>query len=232
MRVILAEDSVIIRHGLERLLQREGHEVVESLTSADTLPAAVDRHHPDAVILDIRMPPTHTDEGLRAASALRPGRPALGILVLSQYVVPEYAMRLLESGERATGYLLKDRILDGHELSHALVRIVEGGTVVDPELVAALFANKRRTAPLERLSTREQEVLRLMAEGLSDKGIAERLVVSPHTVGTHVQHIFQKLLLPDATSDNRRVLAALTWLQQYDAGTGVGDHSAGHPPRP
>jgi DNA-binding NarL/FixJ family response regulator len=214
MRVILAEDSVIVRHGLERLLSHEGHEVVATLSRADSLPAVVATHQPVAVVVDIRMPPTHTDEGLRAAANLRTGYPRLGLLVLSQYVVPEYGMRLLETGEQYTGYLLKDRILDAHQLTDALLRIVDGGTVVDPDLVSSMFAARRKDAPLRQLSERELEVLKHVAEGLSDKGIAERLVLSPHTVGTHIQHIFQKLAMPDSAVANRRVLAALTYLQR------------------
>ncbi len=160
------------------------------------------------------MPPTHTDEGLRAAAQLRTGHPRLAILVLSQYVVPEYATRLLEDGERYTGYLLKDRILERHELSHALGRIAAGGTVVDSELVKVMFDARRRDEPLMRLSDRERDVLHLMAQGLSDKGIAERLFISTNTVGTHVQRIFRKLGLPDGADGNKRVLAVLSYLQR------------------
>lgn len=180
---------------------------------------AVAAHEPDAVILDIRMPPTHTDEGLRAAESLRAAHPRLGLLVLSQYVVPEYALRLLEGGERYTGYLIKDRILNHHELSDALERVVHGGTVVDPELVQTLFAMKRRDDPVDRLSAREREVLQLMAQGLSDKGVAERIFVTPNTVGTHIQRIFRKLDLPEGSAGNRRVLAVLSYLQR------VGGHT-------
>lgn len=217
MRLIIAEDAIIVREGLERLLTAEGHEVVASLARADALPAAVDLHAPDALVVDIRMPPTHTDEGLRIAAQLRATHPRLGILVLSQYVVPEYAMRLLKDGERCTGYLLKDRILERHELTRALERLVAGGTVVDPELVDVMFAAKRRDEPLLRLTDRERDVLQLMAEGMSDKGIAQSLFVSTNTVGTHVQHIFRKLGLPDGAAENRRVLAVLSYLQNGGA---------------
>jgi DNA-binding NarL/FixJ family response regulator len=216
MRVILAEDSVIVRHGLGRLLSHEGHDVLATLSSSDALLAVVATQQPDAVVLDIRMPPTHSDEGLQAAASLRAHHPTLGVLVLSQYVVPEYAMRLLENGERYTGYLLKDRILDSQQLTNALDRIVAGGTVVDPDLVESMFAARRQAAPLRALSDRELEVLKLVAEGLSDRGIAERLVLSTHTVGTHIQHIFQKLGLTDSAAANRRVRAALTYLQRHD----------------
>ena len=218
MRVIVAEDSVIVRTGLERLLSHEGHDVVSALNSTTALAAVVDTHLPDAVILDIRMPPTHTDEGLRAAMALRPGHPQLGLLMLSQYVVPEYALRLLQTGEAYTGYLLKDRIMDGRALTNALARITGGGTVVDPTLIAALMAEGQQGPALRQLSHREHDVLRLMAEGLSDKGIAENLVLSTNTVGTHIQHIFQKLGLPDDSSANRRVLAAVHYLQHQENG--------------
>lgn len=212
MRVIIADDSVIVREGLERLLGSDGHEVVATFNRPDALAAAVASQAPDALVVDIRMPPTHTDEGLQAAARLRADHPQLGILVLSQYVVPEYAMRLLRDGERYTGYLLKDRILEREELLRALEEVVGGGTVVDPELVNAMFAVKRREEPISRLSDREREVLQLMAEGRSDKGIAERLYVSPNTVGTHIQHIFQKLGLPEGATENRRVLAVLNYL--------------------
>jgi DNA-binding NarL/FixJ family response regulator len=213
MRVILADDSVIVRMGLERLLGHEGHEVVATLSRPEPLAAVVTAHKPDAVLIDIRMPPTHTDEGLRAASALRTRWPRLAVLLLSQYVVPEYALRLLEAGEQYTGYLLKDRIMDPPQLTQALERLVAGGTVVDPDLIASLFAARQKDTASQALSDRELEVLKHIAEGLSDKGIAERLVLSTHTIGTHIQHIFQKLGLPDSATANRRVLATLTYLQ-------------------
>lgn len=217
MRLMLADDAVIIRAGLERLLSAEGHEIVASFATTSPLEAAIAADQPDAVILDIRMPPTHTDEGLRAAESLRATHPRLGLLVLSQYVVPEYALRLLEGGERYTGYLLKDRILNRHELCDALERVVHGGTVVDPDLVRTLFAMKRTNDPVDRLSARERDVLQLMAEGLSDKGIAEKIFVSPNTVGTHIQRMFRKLDLPEGSAGNRRVLAVLRYLQRTSA---------------
>jgi len=184
---------------------------VAAVTGPEPLPAAVAQHHPDAVVIDIRMPPTHTDEGLRAGAALRARYPRLAILVLSQYIVPEYATRLLGGGERYTGYLLKDRVMEPAQLTSALERIVAGGTVVDPDLVALLLRS-RPDGPLGSLTERESEVLRLMAEGLSDKGIASALFVSTNTVGTHVRHIFSKLGLADGVADNRRVLAVLEYL--------------------
>src|SRR2546430_4517188 len=191
MRVIVVDDSVIVREGLRRLLEAEGHQVVDAVARPEQVAAAVAATGPDAVILDIRMPPTYTDEGLQIAMSLRKSRPELGILVLSQYAVPEYATQLLESGPRGTGYLLKDRILEPLELTHALQRLAEGGTVVDLDVVGELLAARQTNDPVDRLTTRERDVLQLMAEGLSDKGIAERLYLSPNTIGTHVQHIFR-----------------------------------------
>jgi len=214
MDLILADDSVIIREGLTRLLTDAGHHIAAAVTRPEPLPAAIAEHQPDAVIIDIRMPPTHTDEGLRAAASLRGRYPQLGILVLSQYIVPEYATRLLGGGERYTGYLLKDRVLDPAQLTGALTRIVAGGTVLDPDLITLLLRAKRNDGPLGSLTERETQVLRLIAEGMSDKGIASALYVSINTVGTHIRHIFRKLGLADSDADNRRVLAVLEYLQR------------------
>ena len=214
MDLILADDSVIIREGLIRLLTDAGHRIAATVNRPEPLPAAVAEHHPDAVVLDIRMPPTHTDEGLRAAATLRARYPHLGILVLSQYIVPEYATRLLSGGERYTGYLLKDRVMEPAQLTAALTRIAAGGTVVDADLIAVLIRARKDDTPLASLTEREAEVLRLMAEGLSDKGIAAALYVSTNTVGTHIRHIFSKLGLADGVTDNRRVLAVLEYLQR------------------
>ncbi|ADP83667.1 response regulator [Pseudofrankia inefficax] len=214
MRVIIADDSVIVREGLRRLLDVEGHEVVELVEDARAIPAAVAHGQPDAVVLDIRMPPTFTDEGLRAALSLRAAAPDLGVLLLSQHAVPEYATRLLAGGARATGYLLKDRILAPRQLSETLGILAAGGTVVDSDVVAELLAARRRDDPLARLSASERAVLGLMAQGLSDRGIAERLFVSVNTVGTHVGSVFRKLDLPSGATDNRRVLAVLTYLER------------------
>jgi DNA-binding NarL/FixJ family response regulator len=213
MRVIVVDDSVIVREGLRRLLEAEGHQVVGALARPDQVNGAVTAERPDVVVLDIRMPPTFTDEGIQVAASLRRAMPTLGILVLSQYAVPEYATRLLESGPRGTGYLLKDRILQPLQLSQALQRLADGGTVVDPDVVGELLASQHAMDPLDRLTSQERQVLQLMAEGLSNKGIAARLYVSLNTVGTHVQHIFRKLGLPDTTADNRRVLAVLAFLK-------------------
>jgi DNA-binding NarL/FixJ family response regulator len=213
MRVIVVDDSVIVREGLRRLLEAEGHQVISALARPDQVNSAVAAGRPDVVVLDIRMPPSFTDEGIQVAASLRTAVPALAILVLSQYAVPEYVTRLLEYGARGTGYLLKDRILQPLQLSQALQRLVDGGTVVDPDVVGELLASQHGGDPLDRLTGQERQVLQLMAEGLSNKGIGERLYVSLNTVGTHVQHIFRKLDLSDTTADNRRVLAVLAFLK-------------------
>jgi DNA-binding NarL/FixJ family response regulator len=213
MRVIVIDDSIIVREGLRRLLESERHQVVDMVSRPERVVGAIATGQPDAVILDIRMPPTFTDEGVQIAMSLRKTMPKLAILVLSQYAIPEYATRLLETGATGTGYLLKDRVLEPLQLSQALQRLSEGGTVIDPDVVGELLTAKRSNDPLNALSERERAVLRLMAEGLSDKGIAERLFVSLNTVGTHVRNIFQKLNLPRSAEDNRRVLAVLLALQ-------------------
>jgi DNA-binding NarL/FixJ family response regulator len=216
MRVIVVDDSVIVREGLQRLLETEGHQVVETVARPERVASVVATGHPDAVILDIRMPPSFTDEGVRLAMSLRTSWPALAILVLSQYAIPEYATRLLEGGVTGTGYLLKERILEPMQLSQALRRLADGGAVIDPEVVGELIASRRGNEAVGRLSSRERDVLRLMAEGLSDRGIAESTHISLNTVGTHVQHIFSKLNLPGAAENNRRVLAVLAFLQGRD----------------
>ena len=212
MRLILVDDSAIVREGLTRVLTNAGHDVVESLGRPELVPAAVQAKVPDAVVLDIRMPPTYRDEGLCVATALRRSWPDLGILVLSSCIVADYLQRLLRGGEPRTGYLLKDRVLEPRLLSGALEKIVAGGTVVDPELIARLAKKQRRGTPLSLLTGREREVLHLLAEGMSDRGIADRLVVSTNTVGTHIQHVFRKLGLPEGGADNRRVLAVLKYI--------------------
>lgn len=210
MRVALADDSLIVREGLARLLSGLGHQVVFRADRADRLLAEVARYAPEVVLIDIKMPPTHTDEGLRAAAAIRARHPEVGTLVLSQYVVASYAVWLLDHVPARVGYLLKDRITAAEALQEAIERVGRGETVVDPELVRSLMRSRR--GPLAALSERECQVLALMAEGLSDRGIAERLVISLNTVGTHVRHIFTKLDLPDTSTDNRRVHAVLAWL--------------------
>jgi DNA-binding NarL/FixJ family response regulator len=209
---VIAEDSVLLREGLVRLLDGAGIEVVEAVGDADELLRAVADHEPDLVLLDVRMPPTHTDEGLRAALVIRRQWPAMAVLVLSQYVEERYASELLATETRGVGYLLKDRIADVGEFLTALRRVAEGGTALDPEAVAQLLLRKR-SAPLARLSPRETEVLRYMAEGRSNAGVADLLMVSESAVAKHVNSIFTKLDLPMADSDHRRVLAVLTFLK-------------------
>ncbi|WP_232838546.1 response regulator transcription factor [Streptomyces geranii] len=212
LRVVLAEDSVLLREGLVGLLGRVGHEVVAAVGDADALLAAVAEHEPDVVVTDVRMPPGFQDEGLRAAVQLREARPGLPVLVLSQYVQRAYAAELLDSGDgTGVGYLLKDRVGQVEEFVDALGRVAGGGTVVDPEVVRQLL--RRRRDPLERLTPREREVLALMAEGRSNGSIARRLVVSEAAVGKHIGGILAKLDLPPADETHRRVLAVLTYLR-------------------
>lgn len=213
MRVVVADDSVLLREGLIRLLIEAGIDVAGQAGDADELMAAVEAERPDLAIIDIRMPPTHTDEGLRAARQLRVRYPAMGVLVLSQYVRPNYAVELLQDGAERVGYLLKDRVSDVGQLTESLHRVAEGGSVLDPSVVAQLVGRPRRgDDPLEELTEREREVLALMAEGRSNKAIAERLFITEHTVEKHVQNIFAKLEIPATTDDHRRVLAVLTFL--------------------
>jgi DNA-binding NarL/FixJ family response regulator len=212
-RVAIAEDSLLVRKGLVRILRDAGFGVVGESATVEELLALVERARPDAVLLDIRLPPTFSDEGLRAAAEIRTRMPSVALLVLSQYVEAEYALRLLEGSERSVGYLLKDRILEAGQLTDAIRRVVAGGVVVDPALVAQLLERRRRADPLEELTSREREVLALMAEGLTDRGIAQRLFVTPKTVETHIRHVFQKLSLPESALDNKRVLAVLTYLR-------------------
>jgi len=212
LRVAIAEDAVLLREGLVGLLHRFGHAVVASVADAESLVAAVEQHEPDIVVTDVRMPPGFSDEGLRAAIALRATRPALPVLVLSQYVEQTYAAELLDSGRGAgVGYLLKDRIGDVEEFVDALARVAAGGTVVDPEVVRQLLG--RRRDPLLRLTPREREVLALMAEGRSNAAIARRLVVSEAAVAKHIGSLLTKLDLPPAEDDHRRVLAVLAFLR-------------------
>jgi DNA-binding NarL/FixJ family response regulator len=211
-RVVVADDSLVVRAGLVRLL-RDSFDVVGETSTAEELLAVVERERPDAALIDIRLPPTQTDEGLRAAAEIRRRFPSVALLVVSQYVEAEYALRLLEGDERRVGYLLKDRILEPRQLTDAITRVVEGGVVVDPALVTQLLDRPRLPEPLDELTPREREVLALMAEGLTDRGIAQRLYVTPKTVETHVRHIFAKLSLPATALDNKRVHAVLTYLR-------------------
>ncbi len=212
MRIVIAEDSVLLRAGLTRLLTEEGEEIVAAVGDADSLVDAVDRHQPDLAVVDVRMPPTHTDDGLRAALEIRSRWPGVGILVLSQYVEERYASELLAGDAGGIGYLLKDRIADVGEFADAVRRVGDGGAVLDPEVVAQILARSRRRDPIDALSPREREVLGLMAEGRSNSAIARQLVVSDGAVEKHVGNIFMKLDLAPTEGDHRRVLAVLRWL--------------------
>ena len=211
MRVVIAEDAVLLREGLARLLVDGGFEVVATVEDAMGLVTAVERERPDVCIVDVRMPPTHTDEGIRAAIEIRARWPGTAVLVLSQYVEERYATELLSGDTRGVGYLLKDRVADVHDFLDALRRLADGGTALDPEVVAQLLARSHR--PHDQLTPREGEVLALMAEGLSNAGIAEHLVVTDGAVEKHVSNIFAKLRLTPAESDHRRVLAVLAYLE-------------------
>jgi DNA-binding NarL/FixJ family response regulator len=212
VRVVIAEDGVLLREGLVRLLADEGHEVIASAGDALGLVEAVERERPDVCIVDVRMPPTFTDEGLRGALEIRSRWPGTPVLVLSQYVEERYATELLSDGSAAVGYLLKQRVADVRDFLDALERVAGGGTALDPEVVAQLLARARRH-PHDELTPREREVLGLMAEGLSNAGIAQRLVVTEGAVEKHVTNIFQKLGLEPAETDHRRVLAVLRYLE-------------------
>jgi DNA-binding NarL/FixJ family response regulator len=212
MRVVIAEDAALFREGLVRLLQDRGHQVCAAVADGDALLAAATRHRPDVAVVDIRMPPTHTDEGLHAALELRRRHPETGVLVLSQYIETRYAARLLEGNASGIGYLLKDRVADVAEFADALARVAAGGTALDPEVVSQLLAAGRHAHGLAALTPREDEVLSLMAEGRSNAGIAATLVISSGVVEKHVASIFAKLGLPPAEGDNRRVLAVLRFL--------------------
>jgi DNA-binding NarL/FixJ family response regulator len=213
MRVAVADDAVILREGLSRLLQEAGFEVVGLAADADALIELVERTRPHVAIVDIRMPPTHTDEGLRAAKVIRERWPAIGLLVLSQHVNPRYALELLSAGTEGIGYLLKERVSDLDELSSAINRVAQGGSILDPAVVNELVGRRRQADnPLEHLTEREREVLALMAEGRSNRAIAERLFVTEHTVEKHVKNILGTLRLPLSPDDHRRVLAVITYL--------------------
>jgi DNA-binding NarL/FixJ family response regulator len=213
VRVALADDAVLLREGLARLLTEAGFEIVGSAGDGDALLELVERTHPDVAIIDIRMPPTHTDEGLRAAKVIRERWPSIGLLVLSQHVNTRYALELLSGGTDGVGYLLKERVSDLDELSSSVIRVGQGGSVLDPEVVGELVGRRRQADnPLEQLTDREREVLALMAEGRSNRAIAERLFVTDHTVEKHVKSILGSLRLPQSPDDHRRVLAVITYL--------------------
>lgn len=213
MRVVVAEDVMLTRQGIVRLLADAGVEVVGEAGDADVLLERVRTQQPDVAIVDIRMPPTHTDEGLVAADRIREEHPDTGVLVLSQYVESSYAMRLIADHPQGCGYLLKERIFDVAVLLDALQRIVDGETVIDPTVVARLLVRKREHDPLDDLSLRERETLGLVAEGLTNRAIAERLFVTERTVEAHVKQVFQKLGLEGSPNLNRRVLAVLVYLR-------------------
>jgi DNA-binding NarL/FixJ family response regulator len=210
--VAIAEDSAILRDGLVQLLVDRGFAITDAVSDARALADAVDRHPPDVAVVDIRMPPTFTDEGLRAAIDLRRRHPGLGILLFSQYIETRYAADLLADDAAGIGYLLKDRVADVSDFVEALVRVASGGTALDPEVVTQLLGASRRTDSLSGLSVREREVLALMAEGRSNAAIATTLVISEGAVEKHVANIFTKLDLPVSQSDHRRVLAVLRFL--------------------
>jgi DNA-binding NarL/FixJ family response regulator len=212
VRVVIAEDSVLLREGLARLLDASGFTVAAAVADADALLSAVDEHRPDLVVVDVRMPPTHRDEGLRAALVLRRRWPGVAVLVLSQYVEERYAAELLSRETSGVGYLLKDRIADVTEFLDVLRRVAAGGAALDPEVVAQLLV-RHRPDPLDRLTARERQVLTLMAEGRSNAGIAGTLVITESAVAKHVNSIFTKLELTVADTDHRRVLAVLRFLQ-------------------
>jgi DNA-binding NarL/FixJ family response regulator len=213
VRVVLADDAAVLRQGLARVLADAGIEVTAQVGTADELLAAIEELPPEVAVVDIHMPPTWSDEGLTAAEEIRRRFPQVGVLLLSQYVEAEYALRMLEGGSGRIGYLLKERVLDVGDLIDALERVCAGETVVDPALASQLLARPREENALDRLTQREREVLSLMAEGFTDRGIAERLYVTPNTVETHIRHIIGKLGLPATPTDNRRVHAVLTYLR-------------------
>jgi DNA-binding NarL/FixJ family response regulator len=213
MRVVVAEDSVLLREGVVRLLQEAGMDVVGQAGDAEDLLRKVRAHKPDVALVDIRIPPTQTDEGLRAAATIRAEQPQTGVLVLSQYVEEAYALELLADNAEGVGYLLKDRVADVERFVDSVRRVGEGGSALDPEVVARLVGRRRREDPLSALSPREREVLGHMAEGRSNHGIAEALVVTERAVEKHVTSIFTKLNLPPAEDNHRRVLAVLTYLR-------------------
>jgi DNA-binding NarL/FixJ family response regulator len=213
VRVVVADDAMLTRQGIVGLLRDAGIDVVAEAEDAEGLLRHVRLAHPDVALVDIRMPPTHTDEGLIAAQAIRAEHPEVGVLVLSQYVEPSYAMRLIHDHPERVGYLLKERVFDIAVVVDALRRIVEGETVIDPTIVSRLVGRRRREDPLSNLTEREREVLGLVAEGMSNRALAARLVITERTVEAHITQIFQKLRLSESPDEHRRVLAVLAFLR-------------------
>jgi DNA-binding NarL/FixJ family response regulator len=213
VRVVIADDSVLLREGIARLLEEADFEVVGQAGDAEDLIRKVAAHKPDVAIVDVRMPPTNTDDGLRAAHKIRAEHPETGVLVLSQYVEEGYALELLSDSAEGVGYLLKDRVADIERFIDSVRRVAQGGSALDPEVVAQLLGRKRQEDPLEEITPREREVLELMAEGRSNHAIAEQLVITERAVEKHVTSIFGKLRLQPAAEDHRRVLAVLTYLR-------------------
>ena len=213
MRVVIADDSVLLREGLARVLTEFGFEIVAQAANADELRKAVRRFKPDIAIVDVRMPPTHTDEGARAAVEIRVEQPEVAVLVLSQVIEAAHAMRLFSERPEGFGYLLKDRVLEIDDFLDAVRRVGRGGTAIDPEVIGQLVGRRRDDGPLDELTPREREVLELMAQGLSNRGICDKLFISPKTVETHVNSIFLKLDLMPAQDEHRRVLAVLAFLR-------------------
>lgn len=216
MRVIVADDSALIREGLVRLLREAGFEITAQATDAEELLSRVHADPPDVVIVDIRMPPTHTDEGIRAAWEIRADHPQVGVLVLSQYASTTYALKLLSKGSERLGYLVKDRVSQIEDLADAVRRVAAGESVIDPDIVARLLDRRRQPGPMERLTVREREVLGLLAEGRSNRAICDRLHISLKTLSSHISSIFAKLDLSPADEDHRRVLAVLTYLRSEE----------------
>ncbi|HEX6526342.1 MAG TPA: response regulator transcription factor [Streptosporangiaceae bacterium] len=213
MRIVIAEDAAIMRDGLTQTLSRRGHDVLAAVAGPDALLRAVGEHLPDVAIIDVRMPPTHTDEGLRAALTIRRDHPPVGVLVFSQYIETRSAADLIAASPQRVGYLLKDRVADVRDFIDALARVASGGTVLDPEVVRHLLSASRRADALAVLTPREREVLALVAQGRSNTAIASTFTISPRVVEKHVASIFAKLGLPPSSDDNRRVLATIRYLE-------------------
>jgi DNA-binding NarL/FixJ family response regulator len=213
MRVVLADDTMLLREGVARLLGEAGFDVVGQAGNAEDLVAAAAENEPDVAIIDLRMPPSHTDEGLQAALEIRAKQPSVGVLVLSQHADVGLAMKLLDAGTEGVGYLLKDRVADLDDFADAIRRVAAGGSALDPTIVSQLLSKRRERGPLDEITAREREVLELMAEGRSNQGIADRLEISERGVQKHVTSIFERLGIPAGTDDHRRVLAVLTFLR-------------------